>query len=289
MMDHAACCVIYVDQGIAVDRVISEDDGEILSGAAENGPVGVSGESNEIVENIKILSSIYHNGLYPSGCCCSGVEANLRIVYVCSSGPVCISKISAIGERIGADLTPTLVLVDIPQEEHKHGMTSPSQSSSASSLRHDSGVAPDPAEKSLHGTRLIQWISAEIQYQNISKLIVPVALIGRKAEGILANTGKAVLSAFGITPASSESAESFKESPSLETAEIVRYLDAGAVDVARSPLSKGCVAGLAVHAYRAHKEVLRDHEAFLAVKRGRKRSWVGVDEEKPYAYLREAM
>ena len=190
---------------------------------------------------------------------------------------------------MGADLTPTLVLIDIPPEEHQHGMTSLSRSTSTSSLRHDSGVAPDPAEKSLYGTRLIQWISAEIQYQNLSKLIVPIALIRRKTEGVLVNTGKAVLSAFGITPASSELAESSKEPTSLETAEIVKYLDAGATDIVWSPLSKDCVSGLAVHAYRAHKEVSRDREAFLAVKRGRKRSWVGVDEEKPYAYLREAM
>ncbi len=36
-------------------------------------------------------------------------------------------------------------------------------------------------------------------------------------------------------------------------------------------------------------EIVMEDDPFLAAKSGRTRSWVGVNEEKPHAYLREAM
>jgi hypothetical protein len=49
------------------------------------------------------------------------------------------------------------------------------------------------------------------------------------------------------------------------------------------------MTNLAVQAYRAHREAAREQQALLEVRRGRKLSWVGVHEEKPFSYLREAM
>lgn len=74
-----------------------------------------------------------------------------------------------------------------------------------------------------------------------------------------------------------------------DTVRLTRYVDAGAVDVLTSPMSKTQIQGLAVHAYRVFREVSREDAAFMAQKQNRKLSWVGVDETKPYAYLREAM
>lgn len=68
-----------------------------------------------------------------------------------------------------------------------------------------------------------------------------------------------------------------------------RFLDAGAIDVLPSPLGIDRVQGLAVHAYRTYKEVAREEASFVLQKRNRKLSWVGIDEERPYAYLREVM
>lgn len=70
---------------------------------------------------------------------------------------------------------------------------------------------------------------------------------------------------------------------------ISRYLDAGAVDVLPTPLTTDRIQGLAVHAYRRFKEVSREDSSFVLAKRNRKLSWVGIDEERPYAYLREVM
>jgi hypothetical protein len=75
----------------------------------------------------------------------------------------------------------------------------------------------------------------------------------------------------------------------LDQKRTVQYLDVGAVDVLTSPLLKERLPSLGIHAYRAHRDASKDHRALLEMKRGRKRSWVGVDDQKPYAYLREAM
>jgi hypothetical protein len=74
-----------------------------------------------------------------------------------------------------------------------------------------------------------------------------------------------------------------------DTVRLSRYLDAGAFDVFSSPLTKDRMHGLAVHAYRLQKEFAREEASFLTAKRNRKLSWVGVDDAKPYGYLREAM
>jgi hypothetical protein len=74
-----------------------------------------------------------------------------------------------------------------------------------------------------------------------------------------------------------------------ESTRLSRFLDAGAIDVLPSPLGVDRVQGLAVHAYRAHKEISREDGSSVLQQRSRKLSWVGIDEERPYAYLREVM
>lgn len=74
-----------------------------------------------------------------------------------------------------------------------------------------------------------------------------------------------------------------------DTVRLSRYLDGGAFDVFSSPLSKDRMHGLVIHAYRLQKEFAREEASFLTSKRNRKLSWVGVDDAKPYGYLREAM
>ncbi|EMR66692.1 putative high affinity camp protein [Eutypa lata UCREL1] len=68
-----------------------------------------------------------------------------------------------------------------------------------------------------------------------------------------------------------------------------KCLDSGAIDVMASPLHMKTLTSLEVHAYRAHKKAAKEQQSYLEIRRGRKRSWVGVHEEKPFSYLREAM
>ena len=71
---------------------------------------------------------------------------------------------------------------------------------------------------------------------------------------------------------------------------MLQCLDAGALDVVKSPLDKAGIMGLTVHAYRIYKNAKKEQGGFMAMaRRSRKQSWVGMEEEKPYAYLREAM
>lgn len=126
-----------------------------------------------------------------------------------------------------------------------------------------------------YGTHLLTHVSSEISSRNFSKLVVPIVML----------TGLISESASAAAPPSSL----HKTQVLTDTVRLSKYLDSGAVDVLSSPLSKERLQSLAVHAYRLQKEAARDETSFLTTKRNRKLSWVGVDDAKPYAYLREAM
>ena len=170
---------------------------------------------------------------------------------------------------------PTLVLIDIPYDEEQRikrlSREPRTPSPTAARLIRADTFEPDD----IYGMHLLTHISSEIQSKNFSKLIIPVVILS------------------GLDR---EWASDTLPSPSVhgsqvltDTVRLVRYLDAGAVDVLSSPVSKDSVHGLAIHAYRVHKEVSREEAGFLITKRNRKLSWVGVNDAKPYAYLREAM
>ena len=142
-----------------------------------------------------------------------------------------------------------------------------------------------------YGLDLLQWIASEIQYQSLSKLIVPVAVVSIPEDAL-------TITSRGRTSSKSDETHfspyiSAPKRPGLvvplDQVRTMRYLDAGAVDVLTSPLLQERLPSLGIHAYRAHKDASKDQRALLEMKRGRKRSWVGVDDQKPYAYLREAM
>lgn len=190
------------------------------------------------------------------------------------------------------ELIPTLVLIDIPYEDqlsdrHSREIRTPSPSSK---LQVD-GLSEEPTEEEAYGLNLLQWIASEIQYQSLSKLIVPVAVVS------IPDTALTVTSR-GRTSSKSEGTQNNSLVPGpkrpglmvpLDQVRTMRYLDVGAVDVLTSPLLQERLPSLGIHAYRAHKDASKDQRALLEMKRGRKRSWVGVDDQKPYAYLREAM
>lgn len=135
---------------------------------------------------------------------------------------------------------------------------------------------------------LLVHISSEIQQQSLSKLVVPIAVLS----GLDINKSLSALRdqlSLDSIPAGAATPSVHGSRMLTDPGRMIRYLDAGAVDVLTSPVTKDRVHGLAVHAYRVYKEVCREKGNFLASKRNRKLSWVGVDEEKPYAYLREAM
>lgn len=170
---------------------------------------------------------------------------------------------------------PTLVLIDIPYDEEQRlkrlSREPRSPSPTATRLRRTDTAEPDD----IYGVHLLTHIYSEIQSQNYPKLVIPVAVLS----GVDQQHASETLSP-PIFNASQYHSEAVRA---------VRYLDAGAVDVFFSPLSRDNAHALAVHAYRVHKETLIAQTAFLNTKKHRKLSWVGVNDDKPYAYLREAM
>lgn len=193
-------------------------------------------------------------------------------VYICGSGRSCLSRITQLADSSNI---PTFVILDVPYDEElrlKRLSREPRTPSPTSSrvMRADINEPDDT-----YGSHLLTHVSSEISSRNYSKLIVPVVML----------TGLANESASAGAPPSSLN----KTQVLTDTLRLSKYLDSGAVDVLSSPLSKDRVQGLAVHAYRLQKEAAREETSFLTSKRNRKLSWVGVDDAKPYAYLREAM
>jgi hypothetical protein len=131
----------------------------------------------------------------------------------------------------------------------------------------------DPSD--ICGLRLLNHIASEIQFKKLSKLMIPIAVVSG-FERDWAPTNIPSPSVHGSQVMS-------------DSVRLTRFIDAGAVDVLTSPLTKTNVQGLAMHAYRTYREVSKADHTFMAAKRNRKMSWVGVEDEKPYAYLREAM
>ncbi|KAF2837988.1 HD-domain/PDEase-like protein, partial [Patellaria atrata CBS 101060] len=263
-MDHGACNVIYLDKRAKEALVRKDSASTLVSGSPQSSTLEGSGyfnsgktQSEELQSNIDMILSLFNE------------------VHVFGSGSSCLSKITQLHDT-ASDLTPTIVLIDVPYDEEqrlKRLSREPRTHSPVSSRKPtltDSGELDD-----LYGLHLLLHVSSEIQQRNLSKLVVPIVILSGFDRGWAIPT--------------SPSPGLYGSQASGDTVRIVRYLDAGAVDVLTSPLSKDHVQGLAVHAYRVWKEASREDSSFLATKRKRKLSWVGVDDSKPYAYLREAM
>lgn len=68
-----------------------------------------------------------------------------------------------------------------------------------------------------------------------------------------------------------------------------RYFEAGAVDVITSPFSVDRVRALPAHAHRLSIERDRRSSPTYLPSQGRRPSWVGTGEGKPYTHLKDKM
>ncbi|KJZ78995.1 hypothetical protein HIM_01768 [Hirsutella minnesotensis 3608] len=201
-------------------------------------------------------------------------------VHVCASGEACMSKLIQLQDDSRTDTTPTLVLLDTPHDEFNLAVRPQSSATSKPlNLLSPPGYmdirAPD---EELYGLSLLQKLVTEAHLRNVSKLVVPVPVISlpqpvatavRKhmTDGVVEDPG--MLDAFR---------------PLIRTC-----LDIGAVDVLISPISPKCIATLEICAYKARRDAAREQQALMEITKGRKRSWVGINEQRPFAYLREEM
>ena len=146
-----------------------------------------------------------------------------------------------------------------------------------------------------YGLQLLSRITSDLQVDEGVKLVIPVALVRMKRNDSTA--APVTPSRNSYSDRDSRMSSTFEDKPSpIDPQMMLQCLDAGALDVVPSPLNNEKIMGLTVHAYRIYKTAKTEQSTFLAsasnfiaAARRRKQSWVGIDEEKPYAYLREAM
>jgi len=239
-MENATCHVVYVNKR-AKDELVHRDSKE--ADANDNDSIRATLNS--------ILST------FPSGKSISVLFLPFLtiLVQVYSAGSTCLSKLSDT-DLDAKDPTPTLVLIDIPQEEEQR----------LKRLSREASIFRKPTaddEADIYGIQLLTHITSEMHAKKLSKLIVPIAVVNSPGNELI--------------------------NEATQTSRLMRFMDAGAVDVLTCPLTQDRVQALAAHAYRVFKEVTKNDASFLNRNRSRKMSWVGVDEDKPYAYLRESM
>jgi 3',5'-cyclic-nucleotide phosphodiesterase len=186
-------------------------------------------------------------------------------VQVYSSGSACLPRIS---DLENAAKGPTLVLIDIPPKEARQAWTGHERNTHT---RIDSTELGD-----IYGIKLLSHLGTEIRAKKLSKLIVPIAVID-------------LPDCETTQPQSPEPGNPDRQQESLDNARFMRLVDAGAVDVLTRPLSDDRVRNLAILGYRMFRDFSKSNTSFLASRRARKMSWVGVEPQKPYSYLREAM
>ncbi|KAK5257605.1 3',5'-cyclic-nucleotide phosphodiesterase [Cryomyces antarcticus] len=259
-MDHGACNIIYLDRRARGEGIIKKDLAHLASGRLRGivpDYFDVGGlQVDEVEPNIRSILSTFNE------------------VYVCNSGATFLSRIHDLNDSKNEPV-PTILIIDIPyDEEHSQRRASRGRGTTSSAFT-ERPVLESPGPDDIYGMHLLLHISSEIQQQNLSKLFIPVAVLTGVDQTILSQ--------------SLSSPNQHGSQILADPVRMTRYLDAGAVDVLTSPMSKNRVHGLAVHAYRGYKEYAKEEFGFLNAKRNRKLSWVGVEEAKPYAYLREAM
>ncbi|PHH63243.1 hypothetical protein CDD81_6195 [Ophiocordyceps australis] len=250
MMEQTACHVIYVNRAVGQDRLVHS------------------------LASDQVASDWHHTGIADS------IQTLLDAfgdVHVCCTGASCISKLFQLQGSSLSDVTPVLVLIDLPHAQLASETEAPSRPASPASPL---GVAEiHRPDEELYGLSLLQKLITEVHLRSMSKLVIPVPIISYP--GSVASE-QMTDGAVEAVPASLSALATNRQ---LRR----RCLDLGAVDVIISPLSRHCIATLENCAYRARRDAEREQKALLEVARGRKRSWVGVHEQKPYAYLREAM
>ncbi|KIV89109.1 hypothetical protein, variant [Exophiala mesophila] len=280
-MDPGACRVMYIDERFNTERWISREGLSPSTPQRKGSQVEFSDLPHDLQTNVNAFLSVFNQ------------------VYVCSSGRSFSTKLSELHEQVKSDCTPILACFDVGSESKNEHLRTKSRFSPASDsplpspnlLRREITFSSESDES--YGLQLLSRIASDLQVEEGVKLIIPVAIVLPKRKDSHDQTDDEVQpSTISRAPYGPEAqpVEIKDNSDIIDERLMLQCLDAGALDVVRSPLDKAGIMGLTVHAYRIYKNAKKEQTGFMAMsRRGRKQSWVGVEDEKPYAYLREAM
>ncbi|RMD44751.1 hypothetical protein DV735_g290, partial [Chaetothyriales sp. CBS 134920] len=270
-MDPSACRVIYIDDRFNTEGWISRDGlAPATPHRAGSGKVVFSELPPDLQANINAFLNVFNQ------------------VFVCSSGVSFSTKLSELHDQVKVDCTPIIACFDF-----NAGATATATDESPNMLRRQITFSAESDES--YGVPLLSRIASDLQVDDHLQLIIPVAVVRpRRNESYDAAAHQARQQTGGVARApfggETEPVTLEDTSDAIDPQMMLQCLDAGALDVVKSPLDKAGIMGLTVHAYRIYKNAKKEQSAFMAVShRARKQSWVGVEEEKPYAYLREAM
>ncbi|KAL7918894.1 hypothetical protein ACQKWADRAFT_216755 [Trichoderma austrokoningii] len=257
-MDSLACHVIYVNRSVGEARLLRALSDDLAASPTDASP---DWRHDRVRELVQPLLDAFGD------------------VHVCPTGAACMAKLMQLHEAGSMiDMTPAIVLLDTPHDEwipESYSSQNASSSTDPNLVNRDAEIhTPD---ENLYGLALLQRLITEAHLRSISKLVVPIPVISYPAsrEQMTDGTAELLSTAAGTLAASRKL--------------IRRCLDLGAVDVIVAPLGPKCIATLEICAYKAHRDAARDQQAMMEITKGRKRSWVGINDQKPYAYLREAM
>jgi len=301
MESAAACRVIYIDDRFPSERWLSRDGLSTPVTPQKRQSDDLHELPPELQANVSAILSFFHQGMpvtpliFPSP---PKKVADLvrAAVYVCNSGRLFSSKLSEVYESVKDDCTPIVAFFDVGSEKNHHirqrlqHLDSSSESPVPSpTLRRQITFSAESDES--YGLQLLSRIAADLQVEEGQKLIIPVAIVQPKRKDSEATIAGNHTSPGGFYARHAQSLRFEDTSHTIDSQIMLHCLDAGAVDVVQSPLDRATIMGLTVHCYRIYKAAKKEQAGFLArAGNRRKQSWVGVEEEeKPYAYLREAM
>ena len=174
----------------------------------------------------------------------------------------------------------TIVFMHIPSDDSNLHKERPRDTRTPSPRSKEGSASVAHAEK-LNGPQFLWQLENEANASRIPKPVIPVVLLGgnSKASPVLSPNK---LPSLADDPSSSHK-NSWKNGVFLTS-----LLDAGAVDVLDSPMSRYRLQSVLAQAYRESKrDRSKSSPSFEPL--SRKTSWMGTPESKPFSYLRETM
>lgn len=281
-MDRLECSAVYIDHRVSAERWVHQNTSDGAT-AGTGGNITLPDEPESLQTDVQLLLEVCKRSMFDaprlSMSFCVFLFLTCIIVYLCNAAQSLSSKLAEISESAITTCSPIFAFFDIDVNGDESGLTRRKSSRgswpevappSPSSLRR--GFTFSSQSEGTFDLKLLSGLSADIQVQESPNLIVPVAIL---------RSSWATPTSIPVDP------QPINTAP--EPQQISKCLDAGAIDVLATPLDRARVQGLVVHAFRARKSGLKEQSRFMSRKKLRKHSWVGVHDEQPYAYLREAM